>query len=1062
MHRRVAGQIVKNGWRVAKAKEKTQTTSIAKSASNGKALVIVESPAKAKTINKYLGSGYEVMASMGHVRDLPPNDFGIDLARNFEPVYGILSEKRRTVSGLRKAAEHASTVYLATDLDREGEAIAWHLAHALDLDEKTAKRVVFNEITKTAIQAAFAEPHTLDMDKVNAQQARRILDRIVGYLLSPLLQQKIAKGLSAGRVQSVAVRLIVEREKEIRAFVPEESWKILGCFGTNVAKALADRQAWAKFIADGKDGESHSVKTRNAWLSKHHAIFAELVKVGGEDFDARNADVAMKVAQSLGFVLDSREDSDFAPYKDKGLKTVTLHGHLDSANSPEFKVSDVQTRRTTSRPNPPFTTASIQQAASSYLGFSPSRTMRIAQQLYEGVDIGGSEGPVGLITYMRTDSTNLSQDSINAVRKMIGDQFGDRYLPDKPNFYAQAKRAQEAHEAIRPTDIARAPEAVRDSLTAEQAKLYDLIWRRFVACQMTPAEWDSTTVFINANISPPAQGLGHPNASPLDKGGHRGVAEATFKATGRRLVFDGFQRVMGISDDGDVVLPELAVGAPLAPLHIEPKQQYTSPPARYTEAALVKKLEAEGIGRPSTYAAIIQTVQDRGYVDLIEKKLRPTARGEIVTQRLVEHFPDIMDVKFTSYMEDELDKIEEAHLDWVHVLREFYEPFKASLDKAQVDMEKSRAEPSEYTCKECGKPMVYRLGKNGRFLSCTGFPECRAAMNVDADGKPIPEIVGEHPCSLCGREMIVRKSRLGSFLGCTGYPDCTNTLPCDEAGNALRKVKPEDVHEKCSDCGSPMAVKWGRGKAFFGCTNYPKCKSIKPVPTDIFIEKPKPQDAGVRCDKCGRPVVIRKSRRGPFLSCSGFPKCRNAMPMEKLDELKAKNEAGEVPDAPVETNGRAGKSSRAAKSGKGAGRNGAAKVDVSTLGTPPKGFAWTRTGRPVVEVWPEDKLKCPDCGSEVILKSGRFGPYFSCTGYPKCSFVANLRGEAKKRAEIEMPQPARPKPVPTDIACDECGESMLIRTGRSGPFLGCSKYPKCKFAKPLPEGYTAEALAAGS
>jgi DNA topoisomerase-1 len=418
---------------------------------------------------------------------------------------------------------------------------------------------------------------------------------------------------------------------------------------------------------------------------------------------------------------------------------------------------------------------------------------------------------------MRTDSTNLSQDSINAVRQMIGADFGNRYLPDKPNVYAQAKRAQEAHEAIRPTDIARAPNFVRDSLTAEQAKLYDLIWRRFVACQMTPAEWDSTTLCIEAKTN---------------------LSTATFKATGRRLVFDGFQRVMGVSEDGDVVLPELAVGAPLAPLHIEPKQQYTSPPPRYTEAALVKKLEAEGIGRPSTYAAIIQTVQDRSYVDLIEKKLHPTARGEIVTQRLIEHFPDIMDVKFTSYMEDELDKIEEAHLDWVHVLREFYEPFQASLEKAKVEMEKLRAEPSEYTCKECGKPMVYRLGKNGRFLSCTGYPDCRAAMNVDAEGKPIPEIVGEHPCSVCGREMIVRKSRLGHFLGCTGYPDCTNTIPCDENGTALRKVKPEELQEKCSECGSPMAVKWGRGKAFFGCTNYPKCKSIKPVPTDVFIEKP--------------------------------------------------------------------------------------------------------------------------------------------------------------------------------------------------------------------------------
>jgi len=626
---------------------------------------------------------------------------------------------------------------------------------------------------------------------------------------------------------------------------------------------------------------------------------------------------------------------------------------------------------------------------------------------------------------MRTDSTNLSRDSVQAARALIGKDYGDRYLPDKPNVYGNAKRAQEAHEAIRPSDVTRTPRSVEHGLSPEQRKLYDLIWRRFVACQMCPAEWDSTTVLVEAKTS----------------GG-----SATFKATGRRLVFDGFLRVMGTAEDGEGLLPELKAGAPVAPLQIDPQQQYTSPPPRYSEAALVKKMEAEGIGRPSTYAAIIQTIQDRGYVELLEKKLHPTARGEVVTKKLADHFPAVMDIKFTSYMEEELDKIEEAHLDWVHVLREFYEPFKAALDKAQVDMEKSRAEPSEYVCDLCGRAMVYRLGKNGRFLSCSGYPECKATLNVDAEGTPMAQIVGGDPCEKCGKPMILRKSRMGPFLGCSGYPECSSTQPCDEDGVALKKVKAEEIKEKCPDCDAAMTVKWARGRSFLGCGHYPKCKGTKPMPAGIYVEKPKPESAGVGCDKCGRPMVIRKSRRGPFLSCSGFPKCRNAMPMEKLDHLKELAANGQIPEAPIETAGK--KNGRAGANGK------REKVDPATLGPPPKGFAWTRTGRPVVEVWPEDDLRCPECGGSVSAKSGRFGPYFSCGSYPKCRFVANMRGEAKKRGEIEFPDSVKPKakPVPTDIPCDECGEPMVIRQGRTGPFLGCSKYPKCRSSKPLPEG----------
>jgi DNA topoisomerase-1 len=1007
-----------------------------KADSSGKALVIVESPAKAKTINRYLGSDYEVLASMGHVRDLPVNDLGINLDDSFEPVYEILAEKRKVVNGLKKAAKGVGSIYLATDLDREGEAIAWHLAHALDLDPATARRVVFNEITQSAIRAAFAHPHGLDMDKVNAQQARRILDRIVGYQLSPLLQSKMGRGLSAGRVQSVAVRLIVEREKEIRAFVPQESWRIGAAFSTDLGHADSLRETLAKYLEGGKGEAGRTQKERNAWLSKHSSFAAELTKVDGGEFKPERLDQARPIAEALGFVVVEVQETDFEQYKGKGLKKVAVLGRLDGRKAPTFNVSDVQTRRTLSKPNPPFTTAALQQAASGALGFAPARTMRVAQQLYEGVDLGGQDGQVGLITYMRTDSTNLSKESVEAARGLIEKDFGATYLPDRPNVYASAKRAQEAHEAVRPSDVERRPESLKGRLSAEQHRLYDLIWRRFVSCQMKPAEWDSTTILISARTS-------------------RG--EATFKANGRRLVFDGFLRVMGLSDDSDVLLPEVKTGASVAPLQIDPQQEFTSPPPRYTEAALVKKMEAEGIGRPSTYAAIIQTIQDRSYVELIDKKLQPTARGEMVTERLIEHFPEIMDVKFTSYMEEELDKIEEAHLDWVHVLREFYEPFKASLDKAHVGMERARAEPSEYTCPECNRSMVYRIGKKGRFLSCSGYPECKTSMNVDDEGKPVAEVYGDKPCEVCGKPMMLRKSRLGPFLGCTGYPECTNTLPADETGRPLRKVKPEEIHEQCPDCGSAMAVKFARGRSFLGCTAYPKCKGTKPMPPGIYVEKPKPEDAGVRCDKCGRAMVIRKSRRGPFLSCSGFPRCRNAMPMEKLDELRAKNEAGEVPDPPPETgrNGRAG-----ARNGKAVPRDKSGKVDVAALGPPPPGFAWTRTGRPVVETWPEEPLHCPNCGGEVTLRSGRFGPYYGCTSYPKCSFVANLRGDAKKRAEVEMPSPARPKPIPTEVPCEECGEPMVIRDSRGSKFLGCSKYPKCRFSKPLPEGITAEELAA--
>ncbi len=1047
---------------VKKASRKSKAAKVSETGA-GKDLVIVESPAKAKTINKYLGRKYVVKACKGHVRDLPPREYGVDPGRNFEPTYEIMPGSHKIVAELRKAADGAALVYLATDLDREGEAIAWHLAHAMELPAEKTRRVVFNEITKSAIAEAFAHPHEIDMGKVDAQQARRVLDRIVGYELSPLLWKKVAKGLSAGRVQSVAVRMIVIREGEIRAFEPQESWTIDGAFTSEVEKAAELGNRWRAFLGEkAKQGVGATGKDRTEWLAKADCFQAALASVSGRPFKPegelkhRNVetskaetsggeatfcsavDQVRPVAEALGFRVGEVVSEDWEQYARFGLKQIELVGDTSVSQTPEFRITAIDTKRSSSRPYGPFTTATLQQAAANQLRFATSRTMKVAQALYEGIDIKTGEGSVGLITYMRTDSTNLSKDSIEAVRGLIKKEYGDSYLPAKPNRYGSAKKAQEAHEAIRPTDASRTPEAMKGHMTAEQHKLYTLIWNRFVACQMTPAAWDGTTVKISAETP---QG------------------EAVFKATGRVLAFDGFYRVMGVPKNGDSRMPPgLEVGQRLAALAIEPNQKFTSPPARYTEASLVKGMEAEGIGRPSTYAAIIKTIQDRGYVEQVDRRFHTTSRGEVVTEKLVAHFPKIMDVRFTSHVEDELDKIEERHLEWHEVLHEFYEPFKTSLARAHEEMEAIRAEPSEYTCPECGKPMVYRFGRNGRFLSCTGYPECQVARDVDKDGKLVEPVKVSETCEVCGKQMVLRKSRRGPFLGCSGYPECTGTKPCGEDGVALRKVAAEDIREACPDCGSPMGVKFSGGRSFLGCSKYPKCKTTSPMPDGIYVEKPKPKDAGVRCDKCGRPIVIRKSRRGPFLSCSGFPRCRNAMPMDKLDHLKQLEADGKIPEAPPKT-----------ANGNGGVRNGNSKPrgkvkrltkeEIAALGPPPAGFAWTWTGRPVVETWPDGPLTCFECGGEMTARHGRFGLFFSCA---KCKAAANLRGEAKKRGEVEMPAPDKPKPIETDVPCEECGAKMLLRMGRTGRFLGCSAYPKCKATMEAPPGLLREVAEVGA
>ncbi len=767
-----------------------------------------------------------------------------------------------------------------------------------------------------------------------------------------------------------------------------------------------------------------SQKDVQRWLGANQSVRLELADIDGQPFKVNNADAARKVAEALGFVVREIRRSRWVEYGHLGLEQAELVGALGRDRAVPIRVSDLNTRRTTTRPAAPFTTATLQQQASTQLRFSASRTMRVAQGLYEGVDLHG-EGPVGLITYMRTDSTNLAKDAIDAARTFIREKLGERYLPEKPNFFGKRQeRAQEAHEAIRPTDPFRTPESLRKALSDEQHKLYDLIWRRFVSCQMPPAEWDSTSLSAVADTA---------------------LGAARFTGSGRKLVFDGFMRIAGVSSE-DQILPALSVGAPLGWLDLEPKQHFTSPPARYTEASLVKQLEAEGIGRPSTYASIIDTIQDRGYVEQMDRKFFPTALGELVTDKLVEHFPKLLDVKFTSYMENELDKIEEAHLDWVHVLHEFYDPFRELLAQAVDGMEPARSQPSDVTCPQCGGPMVYRWSKTGRFLACGAYPKCKATMNVDRSGQPLVAPADAPACEVCGKAMTLRQSKRGVFLGCSGYPECRNTVPCDESGKPLRQASEEELRRPCDECGEgQLVVKWKRTSAFLGCNRYPNCKATARLPEGVYVKKvvEPPEQAGLACDKCGKPMLIRSGKRGKFVACSGYPRCRNTHPIEKLETLRAAATAsGDASAAASAGTGALSEASAAVASAGGAKR---------TDGSPPTGFALTRTGRPVVEVLPGDHaLQCPECGSTMELRRGRFGPFFSCTGFPRCKFVANLRGEAKKRAEEMLPAPQRPKPVETDILCDECGGKMVIRQGQRGRFLGCGNYPKCKSTRELP------------
>jgi DNA topoisomerase-1 len=838
-----------------------------------KSLVIVESPAKAKTIHKYLGADFEVAASKGHVRDLPKSRFGIDIESGWVPTYRTLDDRKEVIADLKRRAKTADTVYLAPDPDREGEAIAWHLKEALGLDDNRARRVTFNEITKRAVQQAFQNAGTIDMERVAAQEARRFLDRVVGYKLSPLLSRKLAQHLSAGRVQSVAVRLIVEREREIQGFKPEEYWKITALLapeGTvkkpSVAVAKQSLKAKGKGFKKKEDEEGEEAPP--ALEVPEGAFLAELAEWAGQKFKAGNADEANRI-------------------------TAALEGAA-------YVVAKVEQKERAEKPAAPFTTSTLQQQASIRLRFSARRTMMIAQRLYEGVELG-SEGAVALITYMRTDSTRVSEDALKSCRDLIGKQYGAPYLPAQPNRYASGKSAQEAHEAIRPTDLAYTPERVAKFLPAEQLRLYTLIYNRFVASQMTPAVFAVTNVDVKA-------------------------AEGVFKAQGKILKFDGYRRVLApAGKQEDALLPPLHDNQALDLLGLNPTQHFTQPPPRYNEASLVKMLEKEGIGRPSTYASIIEKIKDRGYVRLEERRFHATETGMLVTDLLVQHFPAVMDVKFTSHMEEELDDIETAKVRRDDVLREFYEPFSQALEQAETAMQTDAEK-----CPKCGRPLVERRSRFGKFFGCSGHPECSYIKKSNGKADAPPPVPTEHKCPTCGKSMLQRVGRSGPFLGCSGYPECKTTMNFDAEGKPVLAARPTE--HVCEKCGKPMVIREGRRGPFLACTGYPKCKNAKDV--DVEGNPIKPIDTGEVCDKCGAPMVVRKGPRGPFLGCSAYPKCRS---YKKLpEELKAKVQA--------------------------------------LMPAPPKKNA------PAVEV----KETCPECGSPMKLRPSRRGYFLGCSKYPKC------------------------------------------------------------------------------
>jgi DNA topoisomerase-1 len=744
-----------------------------------KNLLIVESPAKSRTLGRFLGKDFEILSTIGHIIDLPKSKLGVDVENDFEPDYHVIKGKEKVIAGLKKAAKTAGTVFLAPDPDREGEAIAWHVANSLKGTKAKCVRVTFNEITRSAVSEAVKSPRKIDMNLVNAQQARRILDRLVGYKVSPLLWKTVARNLSAGRVQSVALRLVCEREAEIAGFVPEEYWQIAALLST----------------------------------AKKDQFTAQLFKIGDL--------TVIKGGENggKGVIIKSQAEADRI---------------LAELGKQHFVVSEIKDSQRTRKPSPPFITSTLQQEAAKVYGFSPKLTMSVAQALYEGVEIG-KEGPTGLITYMRTDSTRISEEALRGVRSLIGKTYGDSYLPDKPNYYGKSKSAQDAHEAIRPTYLDMPPEKLKRLLTPQQFKLYSLIWNRFVASQMTPAMYDVQTVDILAG-------------------------DYTFRASAQSLRFDGYLKVYheakepdenGNGLNGNSQLPKLKEGERLTLVELTPTQSFTRPPARYSEAMLVKRMEADGIGRPSTYASIISTIKDRKYVEIKERKLFPTELGVAVNKILVEHFPDLFDVAFTARMEEELDSVEEGDDDWVKVIKDFYKPFSKTLKKLEgkhEDIKASLTEVTDIACEKCGSPMVIKWGRNGRFLACSAYPDCKST-------RPLPEEEArtktDQKCEKCGSDMVIKTGRFGRFLACSAYPECKNTkpltlgIPCPKPG-----------------CKGQIMEKQTKGKRiFYGCSNYPKCD---------FASWDRPVKQA--CPVCQHPFLVQKTSKakGDYLKC---PEC---------------------------------------------------------------------------------------------------------------------------------------------------------------------------------------------
>ena len=839
-----------------------------------KAAIIVESPTKTRTLGGILGKDYKLLASMGHVRDLPEDGLAVDVENDFQPQYVTIPKKKKTISELRKALEGVDEVYLASDPDREGEAIAWHLAHVLGLER--AKRIEFNEITAEAVKDALQHPREINMQRVNAQQARRILDRLVGYEISPLLWKRISgrssAGLSAGRVQSAALRLICDREREVAAFVPEEYWSLD-----------------VKLCPRGSD----------------EAFAAKVLSRDGEELDPRGEAAVLPLVEEL--------------------------------RRQTYLVAKTETRPWSRNPQPPFITSTLQRAAATSLGFSSKKTMQLAQDLYEGIEADGEH--VGLITYMRTDSTRVADQAVSMAREYITRHHGADYVGPGAKG-KQVKGAQDAHEAIRPTDLARTPGEVRAYLSEDQTALYELIWQRFVGSQMAAARFERTTVDITA--------------------GPFGL-----RASGSRLTFPGYLAVMPEKEEEPEVrvLSSLTEGQPLDLVDVLPEQHFTKPPPRYNEASLVQALEENGIGRPSTYAAIIETLRQRKYVQMRSRAFVPTGTGFAVNDYLLQFFPHIMDIQFTARVEEDLDEIEEGDVDWVQFLRDYYQ-----------DLQQYMREATE----------------NG------------------------PRYLGGETCEKCGGRLMVRYSVHGTFAGCENYPDCDYTRDLiPETGG---KSEAEPVGRDCPQCGAPLVKRAGfKGRPFIACSTYPKCEykerigadgEVRPVASAIATE--------VECDRCGAPMLLRDSKRGKFLGCSAFPKCRNIRSLAHLEQAADGSILALEVAPPKET-----KPARRQKETEGGAKEPApAKANGDVV----------------------PGLTCDECGSAMVVRRGSRGPFVACTAYPRCKNTKPMK--AAIEAGYKPPEPKK-----LDAQCPECGRDLVIRSGRKGKFVACTGYPECLYTR---------------